>query len=212
MPAATRVRCDAAAPTRWTPTAAATRTPPRPPSCRSAARSGAGRITSCRSSSRPRCTPPRPDGAVVAAGVKTFVCPARRSSPVAHNLAKTDYAGNAGTAGDGVERHPGALRRDRAGAAGGRDRRHLEHAHAVREAAETGLPERRRPPPTTTTSRRTRRGGTRTSTAAPPPTRTRPAAAGDRRRADRVRPLPRAAGTANPYQGRCSSAARTRRR
>jgi len=41
------------------------------------------------------------DAAIRPAGVKTFVCPARRSSPVANNLAKTDYAGNAGTAANG---------------------------------------------------------------------------------------------------------------
>jgi prepilin-type N-terminal cleavage/methylation domain-containing protein/prepilin-type processing-associated H-X9-DG protein len=41
------------------------------------------------------------DALVRPTGVKTFVCPARRTQPVANNLAKTDYAGNAGTAGDG---------------------------------------------------------------------------------------------------------------
>jgi len=41
------------------------------------------------------------DAEVRRGGVKAFVCPARRSSPVAHNLAKTDYAGNAGTAANG---------------------------------------------------------------------------------------------------------------
>lgn len=41
------------------------------------------------------------DAEVRRGGVKTFICPARRSSPVANGLAKTDYAGNAGTAADG---------------------------------------------------------------------------------------------------------------
>lgn len=41
------------------------------------------------------------DAEVRRSGVKVFVCPARRSSPVANNLAKSDYAGNAGTAATG---------------------------------------------------------------------------------------------------------------
>lgn len=41
------------------------------------------------------------DATVRTSGVKVFVCPQRRDSPVAHDLAKTDYAGNGGTASDG---------------------------------------------------------------------------------------------------------------